>query len=281
MKESHKRSRNPKYKPQYRVTNWPQYEQSLRNRGSLTLWISPSAIKSWKSPKSGKPGRQQQYTNLAIETILTIRLLFHLPLRQAEGFIASLFQLMKVSLPIPDHTTLSRRGKTLNLKLSRHQSAKKSLHLIVDSTGLSIHGEGPWSSGKKRRRGWRKLHIMVDRDGVIHSSCVSKWYTADGSRAPHLLNDFEGEISSFTGDKGYDQNSVYRAVLRKNRKAKIVIHPRVNAVLSKKRNWNQRDRHVQKILDDGIYTWRRNSGYYYKVKWRTASIGIRQHLERN
>ena len=124
MKESHKRSRNPAYKTKYRVTNWPQYEQSLRNRGSLTLWISPSAIKSWKSPKSGKPGRQQQYTNLAIETILTLRLLFHLPLRQTEGFIASIFQLMKVRLPVPDHTTLSRRGKTLNPKLSRHQSPK-------------------------------------------------------------------------------------------------------------------------------------------------------------
>ena len=138
MKESHKRSRNPAYKTKYRVTNWPQYEQSLRNRGSLTLWISPSAIKAWKSPKSGKPGRQQQYptfscftgdfpptglpsghagtslaslvsySNLAIETILTLRLLFHLPLRQAEGFSASLFQLMKISLPIPDHTTLSQ-----------------------------------------------------------------------------------------------------------------------------------------------------------------------------
>ena len=87
MKEAHKRSRNPAYKTKYRVTNWPQYEQSLRNRGSLTLWISPSAIKSWKSPKSGKPGRQQQYTNLVIETILTLRLLFHLPLRQGTGNI--------------------------------------------------------------------------------------------------------------------------------------------------------------------------------------------------
>jgi len=107
---------------------------------------------------------------------------------------------------------------------------------------------------------------MVDRDGVIHSSCVSKWYTADGSRAPHLLNDFEGEISSFTGDKGYDQRSVYRAVLGEDRKARIVIHPRVNAVISSKRKWTHRDRHVQKIFDDGIYTWRRNSGYYQQSK---------------
>ena len=109
MKELHKKSRNPKYKPKYRVTNWAQYEQSLRNRGSLTLWISPSALKSWKSPKSGKPGRQQKYSDLAIETVLTLRLLFHLPLRQAEGFVSSLFQLMGLNLPTPDHTTLSRR----------------------------------------------------------------------------------------------------------------------------------------------------------------------------
>jgi hypothetical protein len=89
--------------------------------------------------------------------------------------------------------------------------------------------------GRKEGEGWRKLHIMVDRDGVIHNSCVSKWYTADGSRVPHLLDGIEDPISSFTGDKGYDQNSVYRAVFSKNRKAKIVIHRRVNTVISSKR----------------------------------------------
>ena len=104
---------------------------------------------------------------------------------------------------------------------------------------------------------------MVDRDGVIHSNCVSKW---NRSRAPHLLNDFEGEISSFTGDKGYDQRSVYRAVLGKDRKARIVIHPRVNAIISTRRKWTQRYRHVQKIFDDGIVTWRRNSGYCQQSK---------------
>ena len=113
MKESHKRSRNPKYKPKYKVKNWNQYGQSLRNRGNVTLWLSAKAIKSWKSKPSGKRGRQQKYSNLAIETILTLRLLVHLPLRQTEGFVMSLFDMMKVSLPIPDHTTLSRRSKSL------------------------------------------------------------------------------------------------------------------------------------------------------------------------
>ena len=107
---------------------------------------------------------------------------------------------------------------------------------------------------------------MVDRDGFIHSSCVSKWYTRDGSRVPHLLGGIEGEIFSLTGDKGYDQNSVYQAVRNKNQDAMVIIHPRVNAVMSGNKKWTQRDRHVQKIIDDGIYTWRRESGYYRQSK---------------
>ena len=162
-----KRSKNGFERWARSIRNWREYESSLKNKGNLTLWLSPSAIKSWIPKSSGKPGRQQKYSDLAIETVLTLRLLFHLPLRQTEGFIESLFQLMKLRLPIPDHTTLFRRSKTLKLILRRHQSSKKSLYLIVDSTGLSIHGEGPWATGKKRRRGWRKQHIMVDREGFI------------------------------------------------------------------------------------------------------------------
>ena len=131
MKELHKRSRNTKFKKKYKVTNWKEYEQSLCNSGSLTLWISPSALKSWKATRSGKPEIQQKYSDLAIETVLTFRLLFHLPLRQAEGFVSSLLQLMGLNLPTPDHTTLSRRAKTLNIRTKR-RTFNKPLHLIVD-----------------------------------------------------------------------------------------------------------------------------------------------------
>ena len=140
----------------------------------------------------------------------------------------SLFEMMKVSLPIPDHTTLSRRSKSLKPVLKRRCSPKQPLHLIVDSTGLSIHGEGR----KKRRRGWRKLHIMVDSNGFIHSSCVSKWCTRGGSRVPHLLKRVDGEIASLTGDKGYDQNSVYKAIRNNSENATVIIHPRSNASMS-------------------------------------------------
>ena len=118
MKELHKRNRNPKFKKKYKVTNWKEYESSLRNRGSLTLWISPSVIRTWKPKASKRRGRQHQFSDQAIETILSLRLIFHLPLRQTEGFIASIFQMMKLKLPVPDHTTLFRRGRTLRLKVS-------------------------------------------------------------------------------------------------------------------------------------------------------------------
>ncbi len=266
MKELHKRSRNPKYKKKYKVTNWKEYEQSLCNRGSLTLWISPSVIKSWKPRTSKKRGGQQRFSDKAIETVLSLRLIFHLPLRQTEGFVASIFQLMKLKLPVPDHTTLSRRGRTIRPKISVPQRNNQPLHLIVDSTGLSIHGEGPWSSGKKKRRGWRKLHISIDSEGRIRSTRLSKWYTQDSQRVPHLLQQIKEPIDSFKGDRGYDLGSVYNHVLGHSPNAEIVIHPRSNAVISDKGKWTHRDKHVQKILDDGVHKWRRESGYYQQSK---------------
>ena len=149
MKELHKRSRNPKFKKKYKVTNWKEYEQSLCNRGSLTLWISPSIIKCWKPLTTKKRGRQQRFSDKAIETILSLRLIFHLPLRQTEGFVTSIFQLMKLKLKVPDHTTLSRRGRTIKPKINCRLSTLKPLHIIVDSTGLSIHGESLGQVGRR------------------------------------------------------------------------------------------------------------------------------------
>ena len=173
---------------------------------------------------------------------------------------------MKLKLPVPDHTTLSRRGRTIRPKISVPQTNNQPLHLIVDSTGLSIHGEGPWSSGKKKRRGWRKLHISIDSEGRIRSTCLSKWYTQDSQRVPHLLQQIKEPIDSFKGDRGYDKGSVYNHVLGHSPNAEIVIHPRSNAVISDKGKWTHRDKHVQKILDDGVHKWRRESGYYQQSK---------------
>jgi Transposase DDE domain len=117
MTEPHKRPhRHPKYKTAYCVKNWREYDQALRDRGDITLWLSQEAIDAWTPPMTGKRGAQPVYSDLAIETALTFRLLFRLPLRQTEGFLCSILTLMGVSLPCPDHTTLSRRNPTVAMR---------------------------------------------------------------------------------------------------------------------------------------------------------------------
>jgi len=268
MSEAHKRNINPKYKKSYKNENrnWSQYDRSLRNRGDITLWFSQEAIKAWTPKPKGNPGRQRIYSELAIETVLTLRLLFHLPLRQAEGFVSSIIVLMGLELSTPDHTTLSRRSKTLKPLLNARINPGEPLHVVVDSTGLSIHGEGPWSRykhGGKRRRGWRKLHITVDQNGQILSTSLTDETTKDASEIPRLLIDIDGPICSFTADGAYDEQPVYQAVLDHSKDASIVIPPRTNAVGSATGGdeWIQRDNHIHKIRRDGIYSWRRESGY--------------------
>ena len=187
---------HPTYKTKYRVANWASYDRALVGRGDVTLWVSPEAIATWAPAGVGTRGGQLQYSDLAIETALTLRLLFHLPLRQTEGFLTSIFGMLGLDLSAPDHTTLSRRGQHLDLTL-RRVSAGAGMHLIVDSTGLSIVGEGEWAAAKhggRGRRGWKKLHLGVDRSGVIVAQALTEgsvddaddWYHADrgGRRRP-------------------------------------------------------------------------------------------------
>ena len=119
MTQPHHRHRHPRYRKKYKVTNWPSYERSLIKRGDFTLWLSEDAIQEWYGDSNDLTGRPKAYSDLAIETALSLRLLFKLPLRQTEGFLRSLFNLMKVDLPVPDHTTLSLRHSSLKTQLKR------------------------------------------------------------------------------------------------------------------------------------------------------------------
>ena len=168
---------HPKYKTKYRVNNWALYDRALVRRGDLTVWLSPEAIATWKPVNVGKRGGQLRYSDLAIETALTLRVLFNLPLRQTEGFLSSLFGIMGLDLSAPDHTTLSRRGQHLDLRL-RRVSTGESTHLVVDSTGLSIVGEGEWAAAKhggKGKRGWRKLHLGGRWGGCYRCASAHRW----------------------------------------------------------------------------------------------------------
>ena len=141
---------NPKYKKRYRVGNWQAYERGLRARGDVTVWFAEEALRTWTPPPRRRRGGQPRYSNLAILTALSLSLLFHLPLRQTEGFVASVLRLMDLDLNAPAHTTLSRRNRDVRVPaLSRADGGP--LHLIVDSTGLKISGAGEWCARKHRK----------------------------------------------------------------------------------------------------------------------------------
>ena len=138
---------NRRYKTKYRIRNWREYERGLRSRGDVTIWLSEEAIAAWTPPKNGLRGGQRRYSNLAILTALTLRVVFRLPLRQTEGFLDSLLNLMSLDLKAPDHTTLSRRNQTVEVPpLTRVHDGP--IHLLVDSTGLKILGSGEWDVHK-------------------------------------------------------------------------------------------------------------------------------------
>lgn len=268
MTEPHKRpNRHPKYKTAYRVKNWRDYDQSLRDRGDITLWISQDAIDAWTAPKTGKRGAQPVYSDLAIQTALTLRLLFRLPLRQTEGFLHSVLKLLSLTLPCPDHTTISRRNTTVVIRQQVDRAPQGPVCMIVDSSGLKVCGQGEWQTrkyGKKKHKRWKKLHLGVDDRGQIVTSTVTESHEHDSSQVPALLSQVDHVIDRFIGDGSYDQEPVYTAVMGHSPGARVIIPPRKDAVLSPTGTTSptQRDQHIIAIESDGRFLWKRTSGYY-------------------
>ncbi len=195
-----KRSQYKYAKSRYRLRNWSEYEASLRSRGDLTVWLSDDALDSWRAPASGKPAGQRTYANIAIEVALTIRMVFQLPLRQTEGFLRCLLQLLELNLPIPDHTTLSRRLQKLDQIRFRKLTTARPIHLLIDSTGLRIH-VGHLRKPPKNRA-WRKLHLAVDaRTGEIVASDLTGRRAADCARVPVLIEQIDDPVASGTGSR--------------------------------------------------------------------------------
>src|SRR3954468_24380181 len=126
-------------RPKRRVTNWSEYNEALRQRGSLTVWFTDEAIAAWNAAPRTTPGGQPHYSDLAITTALTLRAVFHLPLRQTEGLIGSVLQLLGLDLPVPDYSTLSRRAQSLELP-AQSRATGGPIHLLVDSSGLKLGG---------------------------------------------------------------------------------------------------------------------------------------------
>jgi transposase len=232
----------------------------------LTVWFTEAAIAAWRAAPRRTPGGQAHYSALAIMTALTLRSVFRLALRQTEGLIGSIIQLLGLALAVPDHSTLSRRAETLQV-IPRPRWGTEPAHLLVDSTGLKLCGPGEWlveKHGTRTRRSWRKLHIGVDAGtGQIMATELTTNDIDDGSQVSPLLDQVTGPIASLTGDGAYDRDDVYRAVADRHPEAAVVVPPRATAVPSDTANTapTQRDRHLQQIAERGRMGWQKDSGY--------------------
>jgi hypothetical protein len=255
-------------KARYQVKNWGEYDQARQERGSLTLWVTPEALAAWHPLPMGKRGRTRQYSDLASETGHLLRLVFGQPWRQTEGLLRSIATLLGVSLEVPDHTTFSRRSADLSLasSLSRHT---RPVDIVIDSTGLKIHGAGEWQAekhGERGRRTWRKRHLAVNPDsGEILASELTSHEVGDPSMVGALLDQIPGVIVSVTADGAYDGEPVYRAIAERQPQAPpaVIIPPRTTAVLSGTADTapSPRDRHIQTIQEKGRRGGERAVGY--------------------
>lgn len=244
-----------KTKRTYRLRNWKHYNAALVQRGSLTLWISDDILAVWlNQQKSDKPGRSVTYTDTAIFCMATLKEVYHLPLRATKGLTLSIMKLLGVDLPVPDFSTLSRRCTTLEVTLLRRKN-NQALHMVVDSTGVKVFGEGEWKvrqHGYTKRRTWRKLHIGADEsNGELVAAVVTTNNVADSQVLEELLEQVDDEVKQVSGDGSYDKRSCYEAISK--RKAKAAIPPRCDAKI-----WQ----HGNSQRQVGRKQWKKEVGYH-------------------
>jgi len=254
----------------YRLRNWKEYNASLVGRGSLTLWIQEDILTWWLAKdKSGKPGASPTYSDKAVEVCLSLRLLLRLPLRQCEGFVRSLLQMARLFLPVPDYSTLCRRQKPLPVTLPV-RPGQEARHLVLDSTGLKVFGEGEWKvkkHGKGKRRLWKKLHLSVDEaTGEVLAVLVTAAEAADGVQLPELVLQSQqtgGSVAQVSADGAFDTwaNDAFLS----EQSIVSTIPPRKGSKIRQHGNCKkaplQRDQNLPEIRRLGRRGWAKASGY--------------------
>jgi transposase len=250
------------------IRNWSDYNAGLKQRGSLTFWIDAAVLNGWVEPElSGKRGESRYYSDLAIATMGTIKSVYGLAGRQCQGFLESIFALMGLDLAVPDHSTLSRRLGQLSVSLPVVDKAT-ARHVVVDSTGVKVYGEGEWKTrqhGISKRRTWRKLHLGIDEaTGEILVGVVTTNKVHDGTVLKDMLDGIEDPIEQVSADGAYDHRHCYDEIVE--RQAKPVIPPRKDAVIwqhgNRKTPPHPRDENLRYIRKHGRKKWKRDANYH-------------------
>ena len=269
-----------KKKTHYRVRNWAAYNTALVNRGNLTVWVDEEALQAWQYTGPRQRGAQYVYAEAAIQCVLTLRAVYHLALRAAQGLAESVFTLLQVSLPVPTYSTLSRRGARSEVELSRVPSSGP-VHLVLDSSGFKVYGEGEWKvrqHGWSKRRTWRKLHLAVDEaTGEIVAAVASEAGVTDDEVVPDLMEQVDRPVKQVSADGAYDKRKCYEALEATG--ATVTIPPRHDAKIWQHGNsggerW-QRDENLRAIRRLGRKQWKQESGYHRRSLAETAIFRLK------
>ena len=252
----------------YAVRDWAAYDRALARRGDITVWVSPGAVAAWRAPAG-----RRTFSDAAIAAALTVRAVYRLALRQTEGLVASIFALLGLALPVPDHTTLSRRGRML--RLDRHTSAGRGLNLAIDSTGLRL--ARPPGAG---REGWRKLHVAVDPDsGRVLAEELTRSDVHDTVPVPAMLGRIAGRIGRVYGDGAYAGGPTHRAVAEHRQalpNAEGVFRPKAPDVRAATAldPLAGRGRHARHVAREGRASWECATGYGRRnaAKWTFSRL---------
>jgi len=256
-------------KQQYKINNWSAYNEALRQRGDIEVWIADEAIEQWyeKERLYDGTGTPKKFSDFAIITCHEIRQVYKLPLRQYQGFINSIFSIKELPIICPDYSCLSKRLSALNIPSPRYKNSNspdQSIAAIaIDSTGLKRFGRDEWHQEKYKlsaKRSWRKLNIAVDDQHIIHAGLLTNRFVSDDSAVADLAEQIDGDVSQITADGAYDKNPVYETLSQRFSQAEIIIPPDSDAIYHIK-NHVQRNRNLQEIKTFGRMNWQRVRNY--------------------
>jgi IS5 family transposase len=267
-------------KTKYQIRNWSEYNRALVGRGSLTLWINEEVVAAWRADANGQRGAPRYYSDLAIEVMASLQEIYHLPLRATQGFVQSIMTLMGIALAIPDYSTLCRRRKQLKIAMPA-LSKSEPTHLVVDSTGLKVFGEGEWKirqHGYSKRRTWRKLHLSIDESTQeILIAALTTNDVDDAEMMVEMLAHIDDDISQVSADGAYDKAKCYAAI--EKHQARATIPPRRDGRIHQHGNSNKpplpRDENLRAIRRVGRKQWKKDVGYHRRSLAETAVFRIK------